>query len=61
MICILLIFRFWIDIEIIIELFVIDTQSTSSIPPYPVLPNVMTASTDSLRQQPVKHVRVLHN
>jgi hypothetical protein len=38
----------------------IDNRSAAPTPPYPVLPNVMTASTDSLRQQPVKHVKVLH-
>ena len=37
-------------------------RSAASTPPYPVLPNVMTASTDSLRQQQqtLGQVRVLH-
>lgn len=48
--------------ELIIIVFFLDSQSTaSSTPPYPVVPNVMTASTDSLRQQMIKHVRVMHN
>jgi hypothetical protein len=41
----------------------IDNRSAAPTPPYPVLPNVMTASTDSLRQQQQqsdKHVKVLH-
>ncbi|CAF3486250.1 unnamed protein product [Rotaria sp. Silwood1] len=38
-----------------------DNRSAAPTPPYPVLPNVMTASTDSYRQQQaVKHVKVLH-
>jgi hypothetical protein len=32
-------------------------RSAASTPPYPVLPNAMTASTDSLR---TKHMKVLH-
>ncbi len=40
----------------------IDNRSAAPGPPYPVLPSVMTASTDSLRQQQtVKHVKVLHS
>lgn len=40
----------------------IDNRSMAPGPPYPVLPSVMTSSTDSLRQQqPVKHVKVLHS
>ncbi|CAF0998585.1 unnamed protein product [Rotaria sordida] len=35
-------------------------RSVAPTPPYPVLPNVMTASTDSQRQQTSKHVKVLH-
>ncbi len=38
-----------------------DHRSAAPTPPYPVLPNVMTASTDSLRQQQIKHVKVLHS
>ncbi|CAF3727978.1 unnamed protein product [Rotaria sordida] len=37
-----------------------DNRSVAPTPPYPVLPNVMTASTDSQRQQTSKHVKVLH-
>lgn len=41
----------------------IDNRSAAPGPPYPVLPSVMTASTDSLQrqQQAVKHVKVLHS
>ncbi|CAF1259730.1 unnamed protein product [Rotaria magnacalcarata] len=37
-------------------------RSMAPTPPYPVLPSVMTASTDSLRKQQstAKHVKVLH-
>lgn len=38
-------------------------RSAASTPPYPVLPNLMTASTDSVRQpqqQGIGRVRVLH-
>ncbi len=43
-------------------IFYTDNRSATSTPPYPVLPNTMTGSTDSLRQQqPVKHVKVLHS
>ena len=35
-------------------------RSAAPTPPYPVLPNVMTGSTDSLRQSINKHVRVIH-
>ncbi|CAF1090374.1 unnamed protein product [Adineta steineri] len=39
-----------------------DNRSAAPGPPYPVLPSVMTTSTDSLRQQqPNKHVKVLHS
>ncbi|CAF2068106.1 unnamed protein product [Rotaria magnacalcarata] len=39
-----------------------DNRSMAPTPPYPVLPSVMTASTDSLRKQQstAKHVKVLH-
>jgi len=47
--------------RIIIWCFFLDNRSAAPVLPYPALPNVMTASTDSLRLQPsVKQVKVLH-
>jgi hypothetical protein len=44
----------------IMNFFFIVNRSAASTPPYPVLPNSMTASTDSLRQQQQKRVKVIH-
>jgi hypothetical protein len=49
------------NIMLLFFLWAIDNRSAAPILPYPVLPNVMTASTDSLRlKQSIKQVKVLH-